>query len=103
MPLLIIIPFAVFTCCCLAQFVFLRRIRAALAERHPDFWLEISTKAWFIDSAVSRLVWTRQARLLDDPELMARVNQLRVLYAVAFAAWLTIMGLMISGVGFTKP
>jgi hypothetical protein len=102
MPLLIIIPFVIFACCCLVQFVFLRRVRAALAERHPDVWLKISTKAWFIDSAVGRLAWTGQARSLGDPELMALINQLRVLYAVAFAAWLTLLGVMITGVGFTK-
>jgi hypothetical protein len=98
MPPLLLIPFAVFFCCCLAQFPLLRGIRTALAERHPDVWREISTKSWFIDNAVSRYVWGNRAKALNDPDLMQAVNRLRLLYAVAFAAWLALLAVM-----FTVP
>jgi hypothetical protein len=65
-----------------------------LAERHPELWRELSTKAWFIDSAVSKFVW-RGAKDLHDSDLTVRINQLRSLYGIAFVAWLTIAVMMI--------
>lgn len=39
MPAYILIPFAVFFACCVAQFWFMKRIRDALIDRHPDAFL----------------------------------------------------------------
>ncbi len=98
MPI-VLLPFAVFFACGIAQFWFYRRIRQTLVERHPDVWLALSRKAWFIDSAVVGFAFGRKARLLGDPVLMVRVRDARVLMAVAFAAWLVAAGLLITGVG----
>jgi hypothetical protein len=47
MPLLILIPFAVFFACCVAQFWFLKQVRDRLIERHPDTFLEIEKSSIF--------------------------------------------------------
>lgn len=98
MPI-VLLPFIVFFACGIAQFWFYRRIRQTLVERHPDVWLALSRKAWFIDSAVVGFAFGRQARLLDDPILMARVRAARILMAVAFAAWLAAVVLLTTGIG----
>jgi len=93
---LILIPFGVFFCCCLAQFPLLRAVRAALAERHPDAWREMSAKTWFANSAGAGYVWGDRAKALNDPGLVEAVNRLRLVYAVGFVAWLAIVALMLT-------
>ncbi len=96
MTLLVIIPFALFFCCVLAQFPLRRELRRVLVERHPEVWREISVKAWFIDSAVGRYVWGGKAKALNDPYLMEAVNRLRLLQAVSVAAWLAILAVILT-------
>jgi hypothetical protein len=93
---LILIPFVVFFGCCIAQFPLLRGIRAALAERHPEVWREISMKAWFANSTGSQMVWGGRAKALGDPALMDAVNRLRLVYAVGLAAWLALVALLLT-------
>jgi len=97
MPYLLFIPGGVFLLCGLAQFAFIKRIRAALAERHPDVWREMSVKAWFIDSAVATFA-RRGAKSLNDPDLNSSIDGLRVVYGVAIAAWLLMMAMLVAGV-----
>lgn len=101
MPI-ILIPFAVFFACCLAQFFFLRRVRQALAARHPDVWRAMSEKSWFIDNAVYKFAWRRRDRGLNDPDLTARVKQLRLLYFVAICVWAIYALALFSGVGLQQ-
>jgi hypothetical protein len=99
---LFLIPIAVFFVCAIAQFPLLRRIRVALADRHPEVWSELSKKSWFANSACSQLVWGGRAKALNDANLMETVNRLRLVYAVGFAAWLAMLALMVTtqaGVG----
>ena len=93
---LMLFPFGVFFCCAIAQFPLLRGIRAALAERHPEVWREISLKSWFTNSVGSQLVWGGRAKALNDPDLMEAVNRLRLVYAVGFAAWLAFVALLLT-------
>jgi hypothetical protein len=93
---LTLIPFGVFFCCAIAQFPLLRAIRVALAQRHPEVWLEISSKAWFTNSLGSQLVWGGRAKALGDPALMEAVNRLRLVYAVGLAAWLALVVLLLT-------
>ena len=85
MPLLI--PFAVFLGCVLAQFYFLRQVRRLLASRHPDVWRDISDRAWFVDNAVFLFVWKKRDRDLNDADLNAVTGRLRQLQLVAIIAW----------------
>ena len=102
MASLIIIPFVVFFGCCIAQFPLLRAIRAALADRHPEVWREISMKAWFANSLGSQIIWGGRARALDDPALMEAVNRLRLVYAVGFAAWLAFAVMLLASPAFGR-
>lgn len=99
---LIIVPFVVFFGCCLAQFPLLRGIRAALAERHPDVWQEVSAKAWFANSLGSQMIWGSRASGLNDAALMDAVNRLRLVYAVGFAAWLALMAMLLTSPDVTR-
>jgi hypothetical protein len=98
MPI-VIVPFVIVFACGIAQFWFFRRIRQTLVERHPDVWLALSRKAWFVDNAAITLAFGRKARLLDDPVLMARVRDAKALMGVALAACLTGVGLVVTGLG----
>lgn len=98
MPL-ILIPFGVFFVCCGAQFFFLRRVRLAMVERHPELWRQISAKAWFVDNAVYRFAWKRRDRGLNDPDLTRKVKELKTLYAFAISAWLVYAVMLVTGFG----
>lgn len=86
MPILLI-PFAVFFGCCLAQFFFIARVRSALAERHPDVLQELVGGSFFATNAIPKFAWRRADRGLNDPDLTERVKQYRLLMFLAFAAW----------------
>ena len=88
MAFFIFIHFLVFAGCILSQFVFLRRVRVGLIERHPEVWRDLSLKAWSVDSAVGRYVW-RNTKALNDPLLDKAILQLRLLYGLGFIAWLS--------------
>ena len=96
MPI-VIIPVIVVFVCGLVQFWFYRRIRQALIKRHPELWLSISYKAWFVDSAATGFAFSRRARDLGDPVLMATINQARLLLLVALLAGLAAVGLLVTG------
>jgi hypothetical protein len=99
-PILFVIPVAIFVCCGLTQFWFHRRIRRALIERHSDLYLAISHKAFFADAALTRFAFSRRARDLDDPILSSAVGQYRLLLWVGFAAWIAVAGLLVTGLAF---
>ena len=94
---LILIPFAIFFCCCAAQIILVRRVRQALSSRHPDVWLKVSTTAWSIDGAVFKFARKRRDRDLHDPILTKRTIQLQQVYWTALAAWLVMVALLVTG------
>jgi hypothetical protein len=96
---IVVVPFLIFFACCVVQFWCYRRIRQVLVDNHPDFWLELSRKAWFVDNAVMRFAFSRKARSFDDPLLMARIREIKILGVTTIVAWLSFAGLMISGLG----
>lgn len=91
MPALILIPFAAFACCVLGQFYLMRRVRAVLANKHPEVWRELSSKSFFIDNAVMKFVLKKRDRGLGDPELTAAAIRMRRLQLVAIGVWLIYM------------
>jgi len=97
---LFLVPFSVFFACCAAQLYLARKLRQALAARHPGVWRELSSKAWFIDNAVLRFAFRRRDRALNDPDLTKTAKQLQLLYVVAIVAWLSLAALMFSGHSF---
>jgi hypothetical protein len=96
MPI-VIIPVVVLLVCGFVQFWFYRRIRQALIKRHPELWLSISYKAWFVDGAATGFAFSRRVRDLGDPVLMATVNQARLLLLIALLAFLALVGLSVTG------
>jgi hypothetical protein len=82
----VFIPIAVFFACCVAQFWFAYRLRAALINRHPKEWLRMSKR--FLFSPIPwGFVWSGRHSDLDDPILSRRVVEMRWLMVVAFTAW----------------
>lgn len=94
MPVYVAIPFAIFFVCCALQFWFLRQVRRALIERHPQIFLEISKSAFFVDQALWRFAQSRRRKALQDPELDRCVRNFNLLWAVAILAWLAIAASM---------
>lgn len=94
MPGYVAIPFGIFFVCCVLQFWFLRQIRRALIERHPDLFLEISKAAFFADQALWRFALSRRRKALRDPVLDRHVRNFHLLWVVAILAWLSMMASM---------
>lgn len=100
MPL-ILIPFAIFLACVFGQMWALRRVRQALAQRHPELWLEMSYKAWSIDRAVYHFAFSSKHHALDDPILTDRIWAVRLVLAVAMLALIAVVPVAILGGNFT--
>lgn len=88
MPPYILIPFAVFMVCCLAQFWLAKQVRDRLIDNHPDKFLEIERSALFPQYDVLRFTLAKGYKDLHDPELDRRVRNLRRLHSLGFLAWL---------------
>jgi hypothetical protein len=97
---IVVAPVLLFCACGVAQFWLYRNLRRALADRHPDLYLAMSRKAFFVDSAISRFAFSRACRALGDPKISSAAAQIRVLIGVGGAAWLATLGLMVTGLGF---
>ena len=97
MPFLPVIPFAVFFACCASQFIFLRQVRRALVIRHPDIWRQLSLDAWSMDSALSRFIWSRRDKRLNDTDLTKAVSRMWLLSLAAIAAWLSLIATLFLG------
>ena len=90
------IAFAVFFACCAAQFWFLARVRNALIDRHPEFYLTIERSSMMPQRGLFRFIRSRKHRELGDLELTKTVIQFRWLYALAICAWLVFAAGMFS-------
>src|SRR5689334_10377755 len=81
MPAYILIPFAVFFGCCVAQFWFMKRVRDTLIERHPEAFLAIEKSSIFPMQGLWRFTQKGRYKALNDPELNTHVRNLKRLYA----------------------
>lgn len=88
MPACVLIPFAVFFGCCVAQFWFMQRVRDRLIEQHPDTFLAVERSSIFPSHGMWRFIRKGRYKSLNDPELNRRVRNFNRLYAVAIVAWL---------------
>jgi len=88
MPQYILIPFAVFFACCVAQFWFIKRVRDRLIERHPETFLAMEKSSIFPQRGLRRFMKKGRYKALNDPELNTHIRDLKRLYAVALVAWL---------------
>lgn len=88
MPIFLI-PFSIFFACCVAQFVFVERVKRALADRHPDLLRGMSGRSFFsfTSGAISKFVWQRRDLGLNDSSLTKTVKQFKALLFVAYGAW----------------
>ena len=82
------ILFVVFACCVLGQFYFARQVRRILANKHPEVWRDLSSRAFFIDNAVFGFIWKKRHRALGDRELDQVAERMWRIQLVAFALWL---------------
>jgi len=87
MPVLILIPFAVFFACCLGQFWFLKQVRDRLIDCHPDEYLRIERSSTFPYNGLWRFTRRGRYKSLGDEELNRRVRNLKRLFLIAFIAW----------------
>ena len=88
MQIYILIPFGVFFVCGILQFLFLKQIRDALIERHPNTYLEIEKGSFFPLQGLQRFLRRNRYKALDDADLNKRVRNFKRLYLVAIGAWL---------------
>jgi hypothetical protein len=88
MPIFMLIAFAVFGVCAIAQFWFMKRVRDALIERHPQTFLELEKSAFFPYQRLWRFTRGRRYKDLGDAELNMHVRNLKRLWIIGFAAWL---------------
>lgn len=87
MPVLILIPFAVFFACGIGQFWFFKQVRDRLIDCHPDTFLQIEKSTIFPLNGVWRFTNRGRYKALGDEELNRRVRNLKRLLTVAFIAW----------------
>ena len=88
MPSYILIPFGVFFVCCLSQFWFMKKVRDALIERHPDTFLAVEKPSIFPHQGLWRFTQNNQYKELRDENLNRHVRNLKRLHFVAIASWL---------------
>ena len=83
-----LIPFVVFFGCVVSQFWFVRRVRIALIDRHPDEFLKLMRSSVFADYFLSKFILSRRHHELKDDELSRAVIRCRWLIGLAILAWL---------------
>lgn len=88
MPSYILIPFAVFFACCLSQFWFIKKVRDALIERHPDTFIAVEKSSIFPHQGLWRFTRGNRYKELHDEDLNRHVRNLKRLNLVAIASWL---------------
>jgi hypothetical protein len=88
MPFFLLVPFAVFFACVVAQFWFMKKVRDVLIENHPQTFLELEKSVLFPYQRLWRFTRGRRYKDLGDAELNRRVRNLKRLLIVTFAAWL---------------
>ena len=87
MPSLILLPFSVFFCCCILQFWYLKKVRDALIERHPDTFLLIEKSSFLPMQGLYRFVRGSRYQDLNDELLNRQVRNLKRLMIVGYTAW----------------
>jgi len=88
MSSLILLPFGVFFVCCILQFWFLKRVRDALIDKHPETFLSIEKSSIFPMQGLWKFARGRSYKELGDVDLNRHVRNLKRLMIVAIAAWL---------------
>lgn len=102
MPILILLPFGVFFVCCLLQFWFLKKVRDALIDRHPDTFLAVEKSSIFPMQGLWKFARGSSYKKLGDVELNRHVRNLKRLMIVGIAAWVA-YGLSIFAIPLSAP
>lgn len=87
MPPLILLPFGVFFVCCILQFWYLKKVRDALIERHPDTFLSVEKSSIFPMQGLFKFARGGRYKDLNDALLNRHVRNLKRLMIVAYIAW----------------
>lgn len=87
MPPFILLPFGVFFVCCILQFWFLKKVRDALIERHPDTFLAVEKSSLFPMQGLYRFTRGNRFKTLGDASLNSDVKNLKRLMIVAYVSW----------------
>ena len=85
--LLILIPFGVFFVCCILQFWYLKQVRDALIERHPDTFLSVEKSSIFPMQGLYKFARGSRYKDLNDATLNRHVRNLKRLMILGYAAW----------------
>ena len=99
---LILIPFSVFFVCCLLQFWYLKKVRDALIDRHPETFLAVEKSPfWPVQSPWKYLKYNQYKQFGDD-DLDRHVRNLRRVIIVGIGAWV-VFALSLFTTGFSEP
>lgn len=85
---LVLLTFAVFFTCCILQFWFLKRVRDALIDRHPETFLSIEKSSFFPMQRLWDFDLDRRCKELRDVDLNRHLRNLKRLKIVAIGSWL---------------
>lgn len=102
MPVLILIPFSVFFICCVLQFWFLKKVRDALIDRHPETFLAVEKSSIFPMQGLWKFARSNRYKLLGDTDLNRHVRNLNRLMMVAVAAWV-VYAISLFTMPFSEP
>ena len=88
MPHLILLPFAVFFTCCILQFWFLKKVRDALIDRHPETFLAVEKSSIFPMQGLWKFSRGSKYKQLGDLDLNRHIRNLKRLMIIGIIAWL---------------
>jgi len=87
MPVLILLSFGVFFICCILQFWYLKKVRDALIDRHPEAFLAAERSSIFPMQGIWKFTRGSRYKLLGDSDLNRHVRNLKRLMVIAVVAW----------------
>ncbi len=79
--------FGLFFVGAVAQFLVLSRVETVLRRRHPQVWQALEENSIFTSRAISRFIFRRHDRTLNDPVLSRTVRRAAFFYYVMIAVW----------------
>lgn len=86
MSRLILLPFGVFFVCCILQFWYLKKVRDALVDRHPDTFISVEKSSMFPMQGLYRFSRGARHKELNDTLLSRHVKNIKRLMIVAHIA-----------------
>jgi hypothetical protein len=82
------------------QWAYILRVRQLLVERHPVVWQRLASRRFHDPfSAAQAFAWTKQGQALDDVELIANINSLRIASVITFSLLAIVFAMIFRNLG----